>query len=412
MNPRHCRGFRLFSASSSSNEPSNPGVERIKSKSFGNKALRIFHLIKRGGNDLESELNRVNVSLSIPSITQILQLLNSEKVSALRFFNWVRDSSPSLSRNYDICSLVVDNCGRLSDYESLTRTLNEFNLKGICLTPNAFRFVPESGSTKDSLKDSVIEVVDMLDGVGGTCRTSGVRSLIEMFSRLGSFEMAKFVMQITETNTSYYNVMIRETCRQCDLESSRALLDEMKQVGCRPNITSYNLVLSNMCKNDESAEDLLKEIQEMDCSPDEITFEILISHSCKLGQFDFALELLDKMMLWGLIPRLTTHAAFVKGYFKLHRYEEARKYVDYSSATHRYSSNVVYSLLAELYLKEGNEADAASILSEMVDKGLRPSFRVFVRLLKGLRRSGRDDESRDLEKRFFCLSPQTITETG
>ena len=428
VNPHHYRGFQPFSASSinelsplktqkrvSCTENSSVrshSVERSRSKPFWKKARRILDLIKRVENNFEPELNRINVSLSVTNIAQILQLLNSEKVSALSFFNWIRGSRPDLTRNYEIYSLVVDNCGRLNDYESLTCTLNEINLKRICLTPSAFRFLPESAWNEESLMDSVSGVVDILNAVGGKCRTSGVRSLIEMFSSLGSFEMVKFVMKITERNTSYYNIMIRETCRRRDLEGSRALLDEMRQVGCKPNLTSYNLVLSNSCNNGRDAEELLKGIEEMDCSPDGLTFELLISHLCKLGKFDFALELLDKMRLWGVEPRLTAHAIFVKGYFKLRRYEEAHNYVVGASLKYRYSSNVSYSLLADLYLNENNLVSALSVVSEIIDKGLRPSFRVYVKLLKGLQRSGRVDEARDLEKRFSAMIPETITETG
>ncbi|XP_062097426.1 pentatricopeptide repeat-containing protein At1g05670, mitochondrial-like [Humulus lupulus] len=429
VSPRRCKGLRPFSASSSKElsnsgtlkRPSsaenacvrNPGPERTRSKAFWKKAWEIVDWIKGGENDLEFKLNGVNVSLSNALITLILQLLNSEKVSALRFYNWIKDSRPGLGRNYDICSLIVDNCGRLSDYETMTCTLNEFSKKGICLTQNAFWFIPELTSNGGSLKNYVSEVVMILNGVGGTCRSSGVGSLIQMFSSLGSFKMAKFVMEITEMNTTYYNIMIKETCRRCDIEGSRALVHEMRQLGCKPNVTSYNLFLSNLCKSGERAEELLKEIKAMDCSPNELTFEIIISHLCEVGQFDLAIELLDNMMLRGLKPRLTTHAVFVRGYFKVRRYEEAHKYVVDACFKHSYSSNVVYSLLADLYLNQKDLVSAQTVISEMIGKGLRPSIRVYMTLLKGLQSMGRDDEARDLEKRFSSLDfKDRITETG
>ncbi|KAM6560157.1 pentatricopeptide repeat-containing protein At1g05670, mitochondrial isoform X1 [Cannabis sativa] len=427
--PRHCKGFRPFSASSSKELPNsgtlkmsnssenarvrNPGPERTGSKAFWKKAWEVVGWIKRGENDLEFKLNGFSVSLSNALITLILQLLNSEKISALRFYKWIKDSRPGLGRNYDICSLIVDNCGRLKDYETMTCTLNEFSKKGICLTQNSFLFIPELATDEDSLKNYVSDVVMILNGVGGTCRSSGVGSLIQMFSSLGSFKMAKFVMEITEMNTTYYNIMIKETCRRCDIEGSRALVHEMRQLGCKPNVTTYNLFFSNLCKSGERAEELLKEIKGMDCSPNELTFEIIISHLCKVGKFDFAIELLDNMMLWGLKPRLTTHAVFVKGFFKVRRYEEAHKYVVDASFKHSYSSNAVYSLFADLYLKEKDLVSAQAIISEMIEKGLRPSIRVCMTLLKGLQSIGRHEEARDLEKRFSSLDfEDRITEMG
>ncbi|KAF4362161.1 hypothetical protein G4B88_029244 [Cannabis sativa] len=416
VSPRHCKGSRPLSASSSKDLPisiklrglnsaenarvRNPGPERTRSIAFWKMAWEIVGWLKMGENDLEMKLNGINVSLTNALITLILQLLNSEKISALRFYNWIKNSKPALGRNYDVCSLIVDNCGRLNYYETMTCTLNEFNEKGIRLTQNAFRFIPELASDGDSLKNYVSEVVMILNGVGGMCRSSGVGSLIQMFSSLGSFKIAKFVMEITEVNTTYYNIMIKETCRRCDIESSIALIDEMRQLGCKPNVTTHNLFLGNLCKSSERSEDFLKQIKGMDCSPNELTFDIIISHLCKVGQFDFAIELLDNMMLRGLKPRLTTHAVFVKGYFKLRKYEEAHKYVVDATLKHSYSSNVVYSLLGDLYLKHNDFIGAQTIISEMIEKDLRPSIRLYTTLLKGLQRTGRDEEARNLEKRF------------
>lgn len=386
-------------------------------KRKGAKPLRVefsevFDMIRRNESSLECELNLSEVRLTVAYITRIFEALNYEKVSALRFFNWVRDSKPGLRRNSDICSLMIDNFGRLNDYESMTCILNEFREEQICLTKNAFRFLPDLMLNKDSLMNSVTEAVKILKGVGGSCGATGVRSLIELFSSLGLLEMARFVMQLTEKNASYYNIMIREKCRKHDLEGARGLLNEMRQAGCEPNITSYNLVLSILYKIGESAEVLLREMKDMGCSPDETTFEILVLQSCKHGHFDFALGIVDKMLSFGLEPRLTTHAAIVKGYFASQRYEEAHKYVVDSSLKHRQSSNVLYSLLARLYLNKDDTVNALNIISEMIEKGLRPHFRVYNELLGCLQRSGGADLARDLEIKFSRLCSQTTTETG
>uniref|UniRef100_A0A803PM24 Pentatricopeptide repeat-containing protein n=1 Tax=Cannabis sativa TaxID=3483 RepID=A0A803PM24_CANSA len=137
VSPRHCKGSRPLSASSSKDLP--------------------ISIKLRGLNWAENA-----------------RLLKSEKISALRFYNWIKNSKPALGRNYDVCSLIVDNCGRLNYYETMTCTLNEFNEKGIRLTQNAFRFIPELASDGDSLKNYVSEVVMILNGVGGMCRSSGV----------------------------------------------------------------------------------------------------------------------------------------------------------------------------------------------------------------------------------------------
>lgn len=389
------------------------GSVGIRTNATPKQILEIIDWIMRDEDDLESKLDAMNASLSVASISAIFRALNGKRVSALRFFAWIRGSQPNLYGNSDVCSLVIDNCGWLDDFKAMLCLLNDFRMKGICLTKKAFKFLPVLVLNKDSVMRSVRRVVEVLNEVGGSCRTSGVHSLIEMFSDLGSFEMAEFVMEITERKASYYNILIREKCRRCDFEGAREMIHTMRQVGCDPTVNTYNYLLSSLVKNDKMAEAclVLEEMQDSDCLPDPLTFEIFIYYWCRLGNFDYASEFLDKMISNGLEPRPTTHAAFIKGYFDLMRYEEACKYVVDSSVKHRCSGNSIYSLLASLQQKKGKVVLARDILLEMLKKGLRPNFAVYMRVLKHLQKSGREDMARDLKSKFSRLSLPSRTET-
>ncbi|KAE8022281.1 hypothetical protein FH972_008093 [Carpinus fangiana] len=390
------------------------GIDGIRANATPKQVSEMIGIIMRDDDDLESKLDSMNVSLSIASITEIFRVLSFERVSALRFFAWIRGSKPDLYCNSDICSLAVDNCGRLDDYNAMLCILNDFRMKGICLSKKAFGFLPVLVSNKDSIMHSVRRVVEVLNEAGGSCRTSGVHSLIEMLSAFGLFEMAKFVIEITERKASYYYILIREKCRRCDFEGAREMLDEMRRAGCGQILNAYNYLLSNLCVSDKVAEacQVLEEMQERDCLPDALTFEIFICYWCRLGKFDLASECLDRMVSNGLEPRFSTHAAFVKGYFNSMRYEEAYKYVAESVVKYKCSYNSIYSLLASLHQKKGNVVVARNILLEMIMKGLRPNFAVYVRVLKHLEKSGREDMARELKNRFSCLSLQSSTETG
>ncbi|XP_042964684.1 pentatricopeptide repeat-containing protein At3g04760, chloroplastic-like [Carya illinoinensis] len=150
---------------------------------------------------------------------------------------------------------------------------------------------------------SVRRVVEMLNEVGGSCRTSRVHSLIEMLNSLGSFEMTKFVIEITERKTGYYNILIK--CWRCDFEGAKGIFDEMRQMGSDPIVNTYKYLLSSLCRSDKIDEacQLLEEMQERNCLPNPLTFEIFIYHSCRLGKFDLAIEFLDRMISNGLDSR-------------------------------------------------------------------------------------------------------------
>ncbi|XP_048437710.1 pentatricopeptide repeat-containing protein At3g04760, chloroplastic-like [Pyrus x bretschneideri] len=370
------------SGSDEGNRFGNVGIDGIRPDETSNQVLEIIDMIRMGENDLKSKLNSMNVSLSSASITRVFEVLNSEKVPALCFFDWIRDSQPIGSYGNEICSLVIDNCGRVGDYPAMLQILKDFQSEEIRLTQKAFGFI-------SSNKASVVKVVEVLNKVGGLCRATGVLSLIEMFSVKGLFEMAEFVMKKTERKRCYYIIMVRETCRRRNFGRAVDMLDEMRLVGCDPDAKTYNYLLSSLCKNYKFAEatKLYEEMLERNCQPDGITYEIFICYLFKVGNLDFARQLFDRMILEGIKPRISTHAAFVKGYFNLRRYKEAYNYVVDLAAKDSGSSSSVYSLLARLYMKEGNAVVAQNILTEMINKGFRPDYSVYVRVLKRLSKS-------------------------
>ena len=83
-----------------------------------------------------------------------------------------------------------------------------------------------------------------------------------------------------------------------------------------------------------------------------------------------------------------------------------------SSIKLRFSSSLNYSLLASLHQKKGNVVIARNILLEMIKKGLRPNFAVYMRVLRHLKNAGREDLARDLKSSFSSLSLQPSSETG
>uniref|UniRef100_A0A6N2M3C3 Pentacotripeptide-repeat region of PRORP domain-containing protein n=1 Tax=Salix viminalis TaxID=40686 RepID=A0A6N2M3C3_SALVM len=381
------------------------GTGRIRPKAMQKQAANIIDLIKRDEYDLESKLDSLRVKLSIASVTLVFHVLNSEKVSALRFFRWIRHWQPELRCNSDICSLVIDNCGRLDDYDDMRSLLNEFNENRLCLTKKAFEFLHFMNVTNESLVESTQRVINLLREVRGSCYGSGVSSLMEMFSALGFFDMAKFVMKKTERKISHYYILIREMCRRCDFKGVRDIQDEMREEGFELSSRIYNYLISCLLKNGEYADacKVLTEMQEKDCPPDALTFEIFIFYCCNNGKIEIACHYFDEMVARDLEPRLSTHAVFIKGFFYSEQYEEAYKYVVDSDKKYKCSSCMNYSLLARLHQKRGNLVIAQNILSEMIKKGLRPYFKVYMKVLNCLDKSGRETLATDLQEQFHQL---------
>ncbi|KAK2974101.1 hypothetical protein RJ640_020457 [Escallonia rubra] len=413
--PRPSYLFRWFSVQSSSDNTvdfddrndglGELGVECFDESGCGEKKIgsvvdsrltskqisEIIEVVRSDDSNLNSKLDLVGLNLSVRSINEVFRLLNSERIRAFRFFEWVRGAYPKLYFNCDVCSMMIDNCGRVDEYALMKLLLKEFTAKHVCLSEKAFGFLPVLGSSKGSLMDSIRVMIQELNEAGGSCRKSGIRSLIKMLCTVESFEMAKFVMEITERNLSYYNVFIRERCRICHFQEVYALLEEMRGACCEPDAKTYNSILGSLLESGKTAEacSLLEDMLQNGTAPDTGTFEIFIFHLCRVGRSDEARQFLRRMVSSGLEPGHTTHTAFVRGLFIAGQYEEAHKYVRDSNVKCIRSRKTAYSLLAELHLKGGNLCVASSILVEMMDKGLKPDYTVFKRVKRRLCGTGR-----------------------
>lgn len=383
------------------------GVKEVRYLATDKQVHDIIHLIRTGDKDLESKLYSMNPSLSFDSCTRIFEVLNHQKVDALGLCDWIRYSHPSCKN--DVCSMVIDNIGRLGNYEAMSRVLGEFNTMGVSLVPLAFKFVSLSPSKEATMR----KVMEILKKVGGPIRGSGLCSLIKMFTAMGSFEMAEFVMQLSERKTTFYNIMIAEMCRNADFDGAKNLVEVMVQHGFDPEAKTLNYIFSGLCKHGESdkATALFEQMLERKCAPDPITFEIFILHSCKVGNFDLARKLLDRMTVQGITPRLSTHTAILKHYFYLKRYKEAYQYVIESGVKYN-CSHWVYSILARLYVEEDKVIVAHNLLTEMINKGLRPDHSVYRRVFRRLIDTGRSVLAEELRCGYSSVGSESTTLTG
>ncbi|KAK1386856.1 Pentatricopeptide repeat [Heracleum sosnowskyi] len=377
-------------------------VEGVKSEVNYKHVSEIVEVIRSGGSDLGLLLDSRSLNLSGRLVVEIFRVLNYDRVPALHFFKWLQVRYPKLCYSSHVCSLMICNCGWLEDYETMIVMLKGFRVKRVCLDDKAFEFLPVLTSSQASIKDTIRRVLDALVEVGGSCCGSGICSLIKMLCSKDSFELAEFVIEITGKNVSHYNIIVGEKCRKCLVGEVHGLLEEMRGFGCIPNISTYNYLLSNLCTTGRMSEAcrLVKLMQESGTTPDALSFDILIQYSCKTGKLDIAHQFYNQIVHRGIKPRIQTHVAFVKSYFSAGNCDEALKYVHDLDDQHLQSSNMLYSLVAYLHLKKGHLIVAQSILNQMMDKGLKPNFLVFIKVVKRLQKSCKGSLARDLRSRF------------
>ncbi|XP_042427851.1 uncharacterized protein LOC122015166 [Zingiber officinale] len=203
-----------------SRTPRVPGVE----------PSAISHLIASiagGSDDLESQLHLLNLTPSHALVLEVLRASNDRAVSALRFFRWVLASHPDFRPNSEAYNQMVCNLGLVDDYDSMHCMLVQLSSMGHSLTEEAFSFLSRRGTV--GVKESAKRIAELLNKVGGSCRGTGIFSLIKFLCSMNAFDTAIFVMSETARRTSYYNVLIAAKCRRRDFEGARGLFDEMRR---------------------------------------------------------------------------------------------------------------------------------------------------------------------------------------
>ncbi|XP_064977002.1 pentatricopeptide repeat-containing protein At5g16420, mitochondrial-like [Musa acuminata AAA Group] len=400
------------SLSSSSQVPRRPHTSRMSPTPRLRRVdpcvvSEIVALISGDSDDLESKLRLLNLSPSHALVSETLRVLNDRGVSALRFFGWVLGSYPDFRPNSEAYNLIVLNLGLFDDYSTMHRVFHEISSKGHCLTGKAFSFLAARGA--DVIKDSVRELVVLLSRVGGSCRGSGIFSLIKLLCSMNAFDLAISVMEETARRTSYYNVLIAAKCRNLDFQGARDVFDKMRRFGCDPNTKSYNYLLGSLFKNKRVVEacELLQAMEDLGYLPDSVTFEVILVHACKANRMSFAIKFVDQMLSEGSKPSLSTHAAFIKGYFWSGHAEDAYQYVVDMSMKDKCSVNMNFSLLAKLYCVSGRIEEAGIILYEMMGEGLKPNFPVYMRVMKDLHKISRGDLALELKTKFQQFSLRT-----
>ncbi|KAJ3682008.1 hypothetical protein LUZ60_014581 [Juncus effusus] len=367
---------------------------------------QVVSLIKEGAVSLEAELAQMDLGLSQSIVMSILCVLNQEGIPASRFSNWVLNSHTGFVPSPKIYNQMVNNFGRVNDFDSMFRLLTVLSRKGHCLTEKSFDFLTMINSGE--IKSYIERILAVLNAVAGSCRGSGIFSLIRSLCSMNEFDLAIFVIEETAKSTHYYNALIAAKCKNGDSKGAHIMFDEMRDSNCDPNMNSFNYIISCLLKYNRVNEtcDLLELMEKFGYSPNELTYELLAFHACKTNKMDLATQFLDRMLLEGLRPRIAMHGAFIKGYFLHGREKDAYKYVLDMSERDKFSVNMNYSILISLFHKSERVLEAGRFLYEMLEKGLRPNFRVYMRVIKELNKMGKRDLVLKLKSMFMKCSTQ------
>ncbi|KAK6796676.1 hypothetical protein RDI58_004377 [Solanum bulbocastanum] len=137
-----------------------------------------------------------------------------------------------------------------------------------------------------------------------------------------------------------YNVKIMNI-QGGDPEGVKGLIEEMSNVGLKPDTISYNYLMSCYCRNGmmDEAEKVYEDLETKGCNPNASTFRTLIFYLCKNELFETGYKIFRESVRANKIPDVNTLKYLVHGLAKSSKAKEAKEMI--RTMKKKFPANVV-----------------------------------------------------------------------
>lgn len=192
----------------------------------------------------------------------------------------------------------------------------------------------------------------------------------------------KFKKLVSEFDVSCFNALLRTLCQEKSMKDARNVYHSLKH-DFRPNLQTFNILLSGW-KSSEEAEGFFEEMKELGVKPDVVSYNCLVDVYCKGREMDKAYRVVEKMRDEELWPDVITYTSIIGGLGLVGQPDKARDVLKEMKEHGCYPDVAAYNAAIRNYTIAKRLGDAYSLMDEMDRKGLSPNattynlfFRVF-----------------------------------
>ncbi|XP_022757765.1 putative pentatricopeptide repeat-containing protein At1g02420 [Durio zibethinus] len=205
-------------------------------------------------------------------------------------------------------------------------------------------------------------------------KVCSVRETVESFRR--------FKKLVSEFDTACFNALLRTLCQEKSMKDARNVYHSLKH-DFRPNLQTFNILLSGW-KSLEEADGFFEEMRELGVKPDVVSYNCLVDVYCKGREMDKAYRVVEKMRDEELWPDVITYTSIIGGLGLVGQPDKARDVLKEMREHGCYPDVAAYNAAIRNFCIAKRLGDAYSLMDEMVRKGLSPNattynlfFRVF-----------------------------------
>uniref|UniRef100_A0A803LYZ9 Pentatricopeptide repeat-containing protein n=1 Tax=Chenopodium quinoa TaxID=63459 RepID=A0A803LYZ9_CHEQI len=257
---------------------------------------KVFRIINDSSSPqkLKQSLNSIGISLSNQLIDKVLKRVrfsHSNPLLALEFFNLIGKSKGFYHTQFSLDTMLYV-LGRTRKFDQIWEILNDFKREDRSL-----------------ISHRTLQVV-----LGRIAKVCSVRQTVEGFK--------KFKRLVPEFDTNCFNALLRVLCQEKTMVDARNVYHGLKGQ-FKPNAVTFNILLSGW-RSSEEAEGFFEEMKELGVKPDVVTYNSLIDVYCKSGEVTKAYLLFDKMLEEGICPDVITYTSLIGGLGKAGQPDKAK----------------------------------------------------------------------------------------
>ncbi|GKU87075.1 hypothetical protein SLEP1_g1526 [Rubroshorea leprosula] len=344
-NPQNQTPFvftRLFSAGDKpSIDADVETVYRIISSSASSENLK--QSLKSSGVFLSNDL--------IDKVLKRVRFSHGNPLQALEFFKFTGNRKGFFHTSFSLDTMLYV-LGRSRRFDQIWEVL-----------------IDVKGKDQSLISSRTMQVV-----LGRIAKVCSVRQTVQSFWR--------FKKLVPEFDTSCFNALLRTICQEKSMTHARSVYHNLKR-DFQPNLHTFNILLSGW-KSSEEAEGFFDEMRQLGVKPDVVSYNCLIDVYCKGREMDEAYKLVQKMRDGDMAPDVITYTMIIGGLGLIGQPDKARNILKEMKEDGCYPDVAAYNAAIRNYCIAKRLGDAYGLMDEMIGKGLQPNattynlfFRVF-----------------------------------
>ena len=327
---------------------------------------------------LQSDIKELLPHLGHREISKIILRCQSNFVSVLAFFNWVKfDLGITLnSQNYCLIIHILAWSRQFSMAMKFLSELIELSKDNASGSEDVFHNLVLC--TEHCNWNPVI--FEML--MKAYVKVHMIQESYESFKKMVKMG---FVPSVIACNCILNGLAKMKCDAQC-----WELYEEMGRIGVHSNAYTFNILTYVLCRAGDvnKVNEFLEKMEEEGFDPDVVTYNTLIDSYCRRGRLDDAFYLYRIMFRRGVMPDLVSYTSLMNGLCKLGRVREAHQLFHRMIDRELDPDVVLYNTLINAYCKDGRLQEARSLLHDMTRIGICPDSFTCRIMVEGYGRGG------------------------